>query len=47
MNFMVVHLSFQPPMGKSRKDIILAAFQKFDKDGDGVVTVADLKGLVA
>ena len=33
-------------MGKSRKDLILAAFQKFDRDGDGVVTVADMKGFV-
>ena len=32
----------QPPMSQARLDIIDAAFNKMDKTGDGVVTVADL-----
>ena len=33
-------------MSKSRVDIIMKAFVKLDKTGDGVITIEDLKGLV-
>ena len=33
-------------MSKSRIDIIMKAFVKLDKTGDGVITIEDLKGLV-
>ena len=33
-------------MSKSRVDIIMKAFVKLDKTGDGVITVDDLKGWV-
>ena len=36
----------QPPMSQSRKDIIMKAFKKMDKTGDGEITVEDLQGLV-
>ena len=32
-------------MSKTRKDVILQAFRKLDKTGDGVVTIEDLKGV--
>lgn len=32
-------------MSSARKQVIDQAFQKFDKTGDGVVTVADLQGV--
>jgi len=31
-------------MSSARKEIISKAFVKFDKNGDGVVTVDDLRG---
>ena len=31
-------------MSQSRRDIIMKAFKKMDRTGDGVITVADLKG---
>ena len=34
----------QPPMSKSRVDIVMVAFRKMDKTGDGKITVKDLKG---
>jgi hypothetical protein len=37
-------LFFQPPMSKSRKDIIMRAFNKLDKTGDSLITVEDLRG---
>ena len=42
MNFS--HQNFQPPMNKSRRELVLKAFNKLDKTGDGVITVDDLKG---
>ena len=33
-------------MSESRKAIIMSAFRKMDRTGDGVITVADLKGYV-
>lgn len=32
-------------MSKARKDVIMKAFRKLDKSGDGVVTMDDLKGV--
>ncbi|KAJ8026389.1 Calcyphosin-like protein [Holothuria leucospilota] len=32
-------------MSKARKDVILKAFRKLDKTGDGVITIEDLKGV--
>ena len=37
-------LPWQPPMSQSRKDIVMKAFTKLDRTGDGVITVDDLKG---
>ena len=39
-----LHMLFQPPMSKSRKDIIMRAFNKLDRTGDSVITVEDLRG---
>ena len=33
-------------MSKARKDIIMQAFHKLDRTGDGRITVDDLRGLV-
>ena len=38
------HTHTQPPMTSSRVSIVNAAFKKLDRTGDGVVTIADLKG---
>lgn len=35
----------RPPMNKSRRELVLKAFNKLDKTGDGVITVDDLKGV--
>lgn len=32
-------------MSKARRDVILKAFRKLDKTGDGVITIEDLKGV--
>ena len=32
-------------MNNSRRQLVIKAFQKLDKSGDGVVTVEDLKGV--
>ena len=37
--------ALQPTMTQARKDIVKKAFEKFDKTGDGKVTVADVKGI--
>jgi Ca2+-binding EF-hand superfamily protein len=34
----------QPAMTQSRKDVIMRAFKKLDKTGDGKITVEDLTG---
>ena len=41
----MVFYSFQPPMSEARKTLIMKAFRKLDKSGDGVVTIDDLKGV--
>lgn len=35
----------QPPMSNARKEVVLQAFKKLDKTGDGVITVEDLRGV--
>lgn len=37
--------ALRPPMTESRRSLVLRAFKKLDKTGDGVVTVDDLKGV--
>ena len=47
MNFGTLYLSQQynqPPMNQMRKDIVMKAFRKLDRTGDGQITVEDLKG---
>ena len=46
LNFHAFVYCMQPPMTQSRKDIIMRAFKKLDKTGDGQITVEDLKGWV-
>ncbi|KAK3090470.1 hypothetical protein FSP39_012128 [Pinctada imbricata] len=38
-------MALRPPMNKNRKGLIIQAFRKLDKTGDGVVTVEDLQGV--
>lgn len=35
----------QPPMSKARKEVVMQAFRKLDKTGDGVITIEDLRGV--
>jgi len=35
----------RPPMGKNRRALVLQAFNKLDKTGDGVITIDDLRGV--
>ncbi|RUS77397.1 hypothetical protein EGW08_014843 [Elysia chlorotica] len=35
----------RPPMSEARKKMVEKAFAKFDRTGDGVVTVEDLRGI--
>lgn len=44
LHFLVFIYCVQPPMTQSRKDIIMRAFKKLDKTGDGKITVEDLVG---
>lgn len=37
--------ALRPPMSQARQAIIAAAFAKLDRNGDGVVTVEDLRGV--
>lgn len=32
-------------MSQARKEVIMQAFRKLDKTGDGVITIEDLKGV--
>lgn len=43
MNEFLMHI--RPPMSATRRSIVEAAFKKLDRSGDGVLTVADLKGV--
>ncbi|XP_030598908.1 calcyphosine-like b isoform X2 [Archocentrus centrarchus] len=35
----------QPPMSNARKEVVMQAFRKLDKTGDGVITIEDLRGV--
>ncbi|KAL7376604.1 hypothetical protein ABVT39_011731 [Epinephelus coioides] len=37
--------SLQPQMSKARKEVVMQAFRKLDKTGDGVITIEDLRGV--
>ena len=41
----LLFIAFQPPLNENRLKLIDMAFKKFDKSGDGVVTIDDLKGV--
>lgn len=32
-------------MSKARKEVVMQAFRKLDKTGDGVITIEDLRGV--
>lgn len=38
-------LCVQPQMSKARKEVVMQAFRKLDKTGDGVITIEDLRGV--
>ena len=47
-NMLVVFFFFffnKPPMSNSRMAFVHRAFHKIDKNGDGVITINDLKGV--
>lgn len=35
----------KPQMSKPRKEVVMQAFRKLDKTGDGVITIEDLRGV--
>lgn len=37
--------ALRPPMSQTRRSLVIRAFKKLDKTGDGVVTVEDLRGV--
>lgn len=39
------YLYMQPQMSKARKEVVMQAFRKLDKTGDGVITIEDLRGV--
>lgn len=39
----VPFLFTQPPMSRARREVIMQAFRKLDKTGDGVITIEDLR----
>ena len=43
MNYDEFLVAIRPPLNESRLKVINMAFDKMDKNGDGVVTVEDLK----
>lgn len=44
--FLTVHTChLQPAMSKARKEVVMQAFRKLDKSGDGVITIEDLRGV--
>lgn len=43
-NHLIVH-RVQPQMSKARKEVVMQAFRKLDKTGDGVITIEDLRGV--
>ena len=32
-------MCFKPPMNKSRQGVVMEAYQKLDKSGDGLITI--------
>lgn len=38
-------MAIRPPISQTRKNVILEAYKKLDKTGDGVLTIDDLKGV--
>ncbi|XP_061886866.1 calcyphosine-like b [Entelurus aequoreus] len=38
-------VTLRPAMSKSRKEVVMQAFRKLDKTGDGVITIEDLRGV--
>uniref|UniRef100_A0A673KXT7 Calcyphosine-like b n=1 Tax=Sinocyclocheilus rhinocerous TaxID=307959 RepID=A0A673KXT7_9TELE len=38
-------ITLRPPMSNARKEVVLQAFKKLDKTGDGVITIEDLRGV--
>ena len=44
LSFLIFIYCVQPAMSQSRKDVIMKAFKKLDKTGDGKITVEDLVG---
>ncbi|KAK0396267.1 hypothetical protein QR680_001647 [Steinernema hermaphroditum] len=45
INFDEFLIALRPPMSQARLNLVDKAFQKLDKTGDGVVTVADMEGV--
>ena len=45
MKLTLTFFILKPPMSKSRIALIHIAFSKMDKNGDGVITAEDLKGV--
>lgn len=41
---LIVH-RVQPQMSQARKEVVMQAFRKLDKTGDGVITIEDLRGV--
>lgn len=44
-SFVGVGVVLKPPMSNTRKEVIMQAFRKLDKTGDGIVTIEDLRGV--
>uniref|UniRef100_A0A8C7Z8F1 Calcyphosine-like b n=1 Tax=Oryzias sinensis TaxID=183150 RepID=A0A8C7Z8F1_9TELE len=38
-------IALRPPMSRARLEVVMQAFRKMDKTGDGVITVEDLRGV--
>ncbi|XP_061732297.1 calcyphosin-like protein isoform X2 [Nerophis ophidion] len=38
-------VTLRPAMSKARKEVVMQAFRKLDKTGDGVITIEDLRGV--
>lgn len=38
-------VALRPPMSQTRRSLVIRAFKKLDRTGDGVVTVEDLRGV--
>ncbi|CAN8219839.1 unnamed protein product [Coccothraustes coccothraustes] len=45
INFDAFLTTLRPPMSNARKEIVMQAFQKLDRTGDGVITTEDLRGM--